>query len=307
MKKQLPAWAVLTIIAGLAGILLGLTNEITASQIKEQAVIATNAARRAVLPAAEEFEEQDLEEGAAVDNCYLGLAGGRQVGYTSQITVKGYGGEIEITVGMDDSGTITGISVGGANFSETVGLGSKTKDPAFTGQFQGLTPPAAIGENVDAITSATISSGAVVSGVNKAADYMGGLLFGAAEGDSAAGVLPGATNLQEQTPPAGVDGYWTAGQGSVVQVTVQGFGGPIEVKVGILADGTVAGLEIGGSGFAETPGLGERVVEEEFWGQFVGQSGPFEVGGNIDAVSGATISSSAVAKAVNAALSAIGG
>ena len=186
MKKQLPAWLALTIIAGLAGVLLGLTNELTAPQIDVQALIAADAARSAVLPGAKDFKEQEIEEGAPIDNCYLGIANGIEVGYVSQVTVKGYGGEIEVIVGMDTNGMITGISVGGANFSETVGLGSKTKDVEFTSQFRDIMPPVAIGQNVDAVTSATISSGAVVSGVNEAADYMGSLLFGANAGGDAA-------------------------------------------------------------------------------------------------------------------------
>jgi len=103
-----------------------------------------------------------------VDSLYAGTAGGQVAGHTAQITVQGYGGPIEITIGVDTEGTLTGISVSGADFAETAGLGAKTKEPAFMEQFAGLTGSAAIGENVDAVTAATISSEAVVGGVNNA-------------------------------------------------------------------------------------------------------------------------------------------
>ena len=85
---------------------------------------------------------------------------------------------------------------------------------------------------------------------------------------------------------------------------MQGYGGPIEVTVGLLLDGTIAGVSIGGTDFAETAGLGARVKEEWFGAQFTGMSAPVALvkdGGEVDAVSSATISSTAVTSAVNAA------
>ena len=79
-------------------------------------------------------------------------------------------------VGMDSSGVITGINVGGSNFSETAGLGAKVKNDDFKDQFKGLMPPVILNEDVDAVTAATISSRAVTDAVNKACDYLEGLL-----------------------------------------------------------------------------------------------------------------------------------
>ena len=104
-----------------------------------------------------------------------GLANGETKGYTAQVTVKGYGGEIEIVVGVDNDGVITGINVGGANFSETAGLGAKTKEPAFTEQFKGLSAPLTLKGNVDSVSGASVSSGAIVNGVNAVLDYVAGL------------------------------------------------------------------------------------------------------------------------------------
>lgn len=176
MKNGLPAWAKLALIALVAGLLLGFTNELTAPVIEQQTLVKDEQARRAVLPQAEEFQPMELPESAGLDSCYQGLVGGETAGYVAQVTTKGYGGEIQVTVGVDTAGVITGISVGGPNFSETMGLGAKTREAAFTGQFTGLDAPVELGVDVDAITSATISSNAVVSGVNIACDYIETLL-----------------------------------------------------------------------------------------------------------------------------------
>lgn len=171
MKKQMPAWFILGIIALIAGCALGFTNELTSPIIAEQTLVAADEARREVLPDAVDFEELTVTD-EALDSCYLGSANGETVGYTAQVTVKGYGGEIEIVVGVDVDGVITGINVGGANFSETAGLGAKAKEPDFTEQFKGLSAPLVLKDNVDSVTGASVTSGAVVGGVNLALDYI---------------------------------------------------------------------------------------------------------------------------------------
>ncbi len=171
MDKKWPAWIVLGLIALIAGCALGLTNEVTAPVIKEQTLAAADEARRAVLPTATEFEEMAVDNDA-IDYCYKGTANGETVGYTAQVTVKGYGGEIEVVVGVDADGVITGINVGGANFSETAGLGAKTKEPAFTEQFKGKTAPLKLKDNIDSVSGASVSSGAIVDGVNVVLDYV---------------------------------------------------------------------------------------------------------------------------------------
>jgi electron transport complex protein RnfG len=86
----------------------------------------------------------------------------------------------------------------------------------------------------------------------------------------------------------------------------QGFGGDVGVMVGVdLASMGVTG--VGVTTMSETPGVGTRVREEVFTEQFAGLAGDtmFKVkkdGGAIDAITGATVSSRAVADAVDAAM-----
>ena len=97
--------------------------------------------------------------------------------------------------------------------------------------------------------------------------------------------------------------------GYVVTVTAKdGSQSTITFSVGIQSDGTVNGYSV--TSIAETPGLGMKVEDESFYSQFEGKLvDAFSVVKNtpasdseIEAISGATISSKAVTNGVNAAL-----
>lgn len=128
MKLRIPAWLKLAIICFTVGGTLGIVNSITKGPIAQRAMEAANASRYACFPGADAFEELALSEGSTVDGCYAAMQNGSQVGYVTQVTVTGFGGPVEIHVGMDLEGTITGISVGGSGFAETPGLGAKSKE-----------------------------------------------------------------------------------------------------------------------------------------------------------------------------------
>lgn len=96
------------------------------------------------------------------------------------------------------------------------------------------------------------------------------------------------------------------GSGSVigyVMVTesTAGYAGQLSLSVGVAADGTVIGLEF--LVMNETQGIGAKAAEPAFKDQYVGQAvDQFTLGGNINAMSGATVTSKAVTNAMNAAL-----
>ncbi len=99
--------------------------------------------------------------------------------------------------------------------------------------------------------------------------------------------------------------YEAAGAGYVVEVTPSGFGGTIDMVVGVGLDGTVTGVSI--ISMSETSGLGANATRESFREQYIGKSGELAVskdGGEIDALTGATITSRAVTRGVNSALAA---
>ena len=177
MRKVLILGFKLFLLAAVAGLALGLTNMVTAGAIEEQQIKAAEAARKAVLPTAETFTEATAPEG--MKDAFAGYdASGALVGKTGTIVTKGYGGEIEITVGIDQNGAVTGVSIGGSSFAETAGLGARAKEPWFMEQFIGKAAPIAIakdGGEIDAITSATITSRAVTNAVDDAVLALGSL------------------------------------------------------------------------------------------------------------------------------------
>ncbi len=92
--------------------------------------------------------------------------------------------------------------------------------------------------------------------------------------------------------------------GIVFRVWPQGYGGLIPITVGLDNDRKITGIRIAGAseGLKETPGLGVKITEADFRGQFIGKSAD-EVrlkkdGGLIDAITAATISSKAVCDGV---------
>lgn len=94
---------------------------------------------------------------------------------------------------------------------------------------------------------------------------------------------------------------------AVETFTNKGFSGNVSLMVGILADGTVNNISV--LQHAETPGLGSKMTEASFKDQFNNKNAAsfnFKVkkdGGDVDAITAATISSRAFCDAVNRALS----
>lgn len=162
-----------------AALLLAGTNEMTAPIIAQRNADASKAARIAVLPGAKDFKEVNPSEyksagAATVGEVFEGLDGSNEVGYTIKSEPSGYGGKIELTIGIGKDGKITGVNVG--NNSETPGLGAKSQEPAFYGQYKGkeakelevIKSGNPSGNQIKAISGATITSKAVTSGVNDA-------------------------------------------------------------------------------------------------------------------------------------------
>jgi len=84
--------------------------------------------------------------------------------------------------------------------------------------------------------------------------------------------------------------------------TVGGFGGDMELYVGISPDGKITGTAV--IAHTETSGLGSRTTEPEFMSQFIGKDATKEIGeSDYSAISGVTLSSKSFTSAVNNAIS----
>ncbi|WHH61042.1 RnfABCDGE type electron transport complex subunit G [Petroclostridium sp. X23] len=172
--------AILCAITFVVALILALGNLATEDKIAALTLQAQIEARKEVLPAASEFEELKVEglgEGdyKTVKSVFAGKSGGNIVGYSVGVAPNGFGGAIDMIVGIDNAGKITGITI--VNFSETPGLGTKAKEPKFKDQYNGKPTKdyLAVIKNgtpkdneVVAISGATITSNAVTEGVNSA-------------------------------------------------------------------------------------------------------------------------------------------
>ena len=157
----------LLVIAGVMAAALAGVNSVTAPIIEKLTYEKTQAAVSAVLPGGGDVVEAPAMD--LVSKVYKG-----ENGYAVEVTPSGFDNTITMMVGVDHDGAVTGISI--IDHSETAGLGAvaaatTAAGEAFRAQFKGMTGSVSVskdGGQVDAITSATITSRAVCAGVNAA-------------------------------------------------------------------------------------------------------------------------------------------
>lgn len=170
----------LLLITAVAGFILGLGNKITAEPIAKQLKLENDTAMKEVLPIADEFNKKDIElkDGSIITEVNEGKSSGEVKGYAIKVAPSGYGGEIDLMVGISNEGKVEGIKV--LSHSETPGLGANSTKPEFQDQFKGkpidkeleVVKGTASGDNqIQALTGATITSRAVTKGVNEAINF----------------------------------------------------------------------------------------------------------------------------------------
>ena len=182
---------VLVIMTLILGAILGSVHYVTEKPIAAQEKKEHDEALEAVAEDAESFETVDLTKDGlderiedklkeedltaeTVDELNLAKdSSGETIGYVFTITTtEGYGGDIQFTLGLDDEGTITGISY--LSISETAGLGMRATNESFINEFVGkqaekikYTKTGASGDDeIDALSGSTITTNAVTNGVN---------------------------------------------------------------------------------------------------------------------------------------------
>jgi len=113
----------------------------------------------------------DMSRFAFEDDIYTVYSDGDKLGYAFIAIGKGYSGDIEILVGLEDQATVKGIII--ITQTETPGLGTRIAESFFADQFAGLTIDEVAfteqGGEIDAITGSTISSTAVVKAIRDTA------------------------------------------------------------------------------------------------------------------------------------------
>ena len=96
-----------------------------------------------------------------------------ETGYVIGTSTAGYAGTIQMLVGVSNEGSVTGLQV--RQMEETYGLGANAlTDWQFLAQFLRTQGDAAVGEDIDAITGATVTSKAITRSVNSAVAFVTG-------------------------------------------------------------------------------------------------------------------------------------
>lgn len=195
---------IIVAITLIAGLVLGGVYQLTKEPIAEQKRLKKQQACQEVFAEADSFAElEGFDTGEAalvlassdtpfasqdIDEVMIAQDGaGNTLGFVLTVTShEGYGGDIQFTMGVTNEGVLNGISL--LSISETAGLGMRA-DEVLKPQFAGksaekyeYTKTGAVADNqIDAISGATITTNAVVNGVNAGLYYFQNELGGAAK------------------------------------------------------------------------------------------------------------------------------
>lgn len=180
----------LTLITLVAGVALGGVYEITKDPIAKQEAQAKAEAYEQVFTDAAAFEAVEMDdtltktirdqldqEGYKAQSIEEVMRAedqsGETLGYAfTVVTSEGYGGDIQFSMGVQNDGTLNGISI--LSIGETAGLGMNADTPAFKDQFVGKQVEklqytkngATQDDEINTISGATVTTNAMTNGVN---------------------------------------------------------------------------------------------------------------------------------------------
>ena len=175
MRSTVRLIAALTVTCAVSALALSVIHGLTEEPIEEQKRLAIMRAVQEVLPPFDNDPAQETlmivlqdDEVGAQDTVtvYLGTQSGQISGAAFQAFGEGYGGFIQVMVGIDLEGKISGVKI--LEHEETPGLGAKIEEPSFREQFKGKSLENSVlvngnlavkndGGDLDALTGATIS------------------------------------------------------------------------------------------------------------------------------------------------------
>jgi electron transport complex protein RnfG len=171
LKPALALFAVAAIVTAL----LGLSHAVTLEPIETQLRRTKENTKKEMLSQAIRFEDVDTEVTGSIVKVYRGFDADGPVGYVVELSPQGYAGAIDMMVGISSvENVLAGIRV--TKHSETPGLGALAARESFYDQFDGKAPvPLKVikggepgDDEIDTITSATITTRAITDAVNEA-------------------------------------------------------------------------------------------------------------------------------------------
>ena len=193
-KEIIKPALILFMICACIAAALAYVNGVTRPIIDESVKLEKLEGLSKVIPDADKFsdpqsnqqlKDKGIETTDRIGNLFEGKKNDELIGYVVEVSSKGYGGPINMLIGINLDQEIVGVIIASSN--ETPGLGSKASDKSFISQYFGLHEgefrvvkgKAASDNYIQAISGATITSKAVTVGVNDAMTLVSSILGGA--------------------------------------------------------------------------------------------------------------------------------
>lgn len=289
MNKIVKLAVFLGLVSAIAGGALAAVNNMTAPIINQKKAAASQGALLEIFPDATFSEVEFTDETGIVQAVYRA----ENKGYVFEMKNAGYntGTPLEFMLGIDDEGNYIGYKV--TVNEETNGLGSRVSDDEFKNGVVGKT----INDEVDTLSGATLSSRAIISGIN-AAKTVYGELVGVQVEVKEPEVKVAQISLSDDfsSNNAVIENVEESENETVYTVSAKGFEGTNVFEITMDADGKIT--QIVNAEFNDTPGVGDLAVNEDYLATFVAAT----LDSTLDACAGATYTSKSVAAAVQAAL-----
>lgn len=339
MKNILKLGFTLAAYATVACVSLAFVYNVTAPAIERVKQEKAGAGMKIVFEQADSFVpvqnfERDAANPIAINALYTAEKGGKVLGAVVEAAGPTYD-KATMLMGLDLNRTITGIQF--LSLTDTPGFGQRANEPEFLNQFTGLNAENTLeaGKDFDGLSGASITTKGVTNIVNYAVWVAGNYLAANHGGKVGSGAAPAApkaaavfdfesafaelfpakegSSLPSYTEIPGmqsktvnkirIDNMWTISSdgktiGVMAAATGASYHGTASVLTAVDMERNIIGARI--TALNDTPNIGQRALEEDFYNQFAGKSADANllVKDGLDALSGATITSASVADIV---------
>ena len=339
MKNILKLGFTLAAYATVACVSLAFVYNVTAPAIERVKQEKAGAGMKIVFEQADSFVpvqnfERDAANPIAINALYTAEKGGKTIGAVVEAAGATYD-KATMLIGLDLNRTITGVQF--LSLTDTPGFGQRANEPEFLNQFTGLNAENTLeaGKDFDGLSGASITTKGVTNIVNYAVWVAGNYLAANHGGKAGSGAAPAApkaaavfdfesafaelfpakegSSAPSHTEIPGmqaktvnkirIDNMWTISSdgktiGVMAAATGASYHGTASVLTAVDMERNIIGARI--TALNDTPNIGQRALEEDFYNQFAGKSADANllVKDGLDALSGATITSASVADIV---------
>ena len=339
MKNILKLGFTLAAYATVACVSLAFVYNVTAPAIERVKQEKAGAGMKIVFEQADSFVpvqnfERDAANPIAINALYTAEKGGKVLGAVVEAAGPTYD-KATMLIGLDLNRTITGIQF--LSLTDTPGFGQRANEPEFLNQFKNLNAEKTLeaGKDFDGLSGATITTKGVTNIVNYAVWVAGNYLAANHGGKAGSGAAPAApkkaaafdfesafvelfpategSSAPSYTEIPGmqaktvhkirIDNMWSVSSdgktiGVMAAATGASYHGTASVLTAVDMERNIIGARI--TDLNDTPNIGQRALEEDFYNQFGGKSADANllVKDGLDALSGATITSASIADIV---------